>query len=348
MKFLIRIKFILIGLLILFFFSCTHRVYQMVYPTLNDGKYDTEFPYKSCSQELKEITASVRKVFCTAHYKNYIFRRDQKITRSQLNQKVLKQAEHELYFTRTVSGTGAVIFNDGQKMAILSCAHIFIKPDTIITYFADSHLEEPRIIQSVAIKEKQNNLVTRVPERGDFKLFLIDREKDIVLLTKEFSRPLQTSVPALKYPFGKARELEWGSFVYLIGFPKGYKVVTKGIVSNPDWDKRGSFLIDALFNKGMSGGILLAIRDGVPNFEIVGITTSAAAEDATVLVPENRVQNYDETVPYDGPIYVENKKTISYGITRAIPSEAIVELLSRNSTVLKEKGFDFSNIVQNN
>ena len=87
----------------------------------------------------------------------------------------------------------------------------------------------------------------------------LDEKNDIAILSKEFSTPPKLHIPVFRYPIGKARELEWGSFIYLIGYPKGYKIITKGIVSDPDRDRQGSFLIDALFNSGLSGGILLAI-----------------------------------------------------------------------------------------
>ncbi|MCK7529466.1 MAG: hypothetical protein MZV64_73895 [Ignavibacteriales bacterium] len=48
-------------------------------------------------------------------------------------------------------------------------------------------------------------------------------------------------------------------------------MVTKAIVSNPSRDESGSFLVDAVVNNGMSGGLVLAIKDGVPNFEMVGM-----------------------------------------------------------------------------
>ncbi|MBC8182270.1 trypsin-like peptidase domain-containing protein [candidate division KSB1 bacterium] len=329
---------------IILLFACSQRIYKVAYPTLNDGKYDSEFPYKSCSSELKKITETVRKVFCKVRYKNHIFAYDRKVTRQSLTKRVLQQAEDVVYFHRTVAGTGTVIFNKNLKVAILTCAHIFVKPDTLFTYFESGGFGGKRFIQSIAIKEVQENLVADFPEGGNCEILLIEKVGDIAILSKEFTKPPKFNIPVFNYPFGKARELEWGSFVYLLGFPKGYKIITKGIVSNPDRDRKGSFLIDALFNTGMSGGILLAIRDGVPNFEVVGITTSAAAEYATVLVPERQIHNYDESIPYSGDIFVANKKNINYGITRAISSEAILNLLKKNKNLLRKKGFDFEEL----
>ena len=35
-----------------FLFSCARQIYEVTYPTLLDGKYDSEFPYRSSSKQL--------------------------------------------------------------------------------------------------------------------------------------------------------------------------------------------------------------------------------------------------------------------------------------------------------
>ena len=340
MKKIFSVQIIFLLFTLLLFSSCSRRIYKVVYPTLGDGRYDSEFPYKSCSKELEQITQTVRKLYCSIKYKNYIFNYEDGITVSGIDGKALKKAVHVSHFRNSVAGTGTIIYYDKKRIALITCAHVVTHPDTIYTYFKIDSPGAERILQSIAIKQKQDNFVVGIPEGGDFEILLTDEKRDIAILQREFNMMPKFDIPTLKYPFGKAKDLEWGSFVYLIGFPRGYKIITKGIVSHPNRDKNGSFLIDALFNRGMSGGILLAIRDGVPNFEVVGITTSAAAEFATVLVPE-RGWEYDESVPYEGQIYVDNKKSINYGITRAISSEAILDLVEKNRDMLRKRGFEF-------
>ena len=151
-------------------------------------------------------------------------------------------------------------------------------------------------------------------------------------------------IQVFRYPFGAARELEWGSFVYLFGYPSGYKMVTKGIVSSPRKDRFDTFLIDAVFSRGFSGGIALAIRDGVPNFELVGMVKLVSARTSYVLVPEkdDGVVEYDPTVPYDGQIFVERKTEIEYGVTQAISVEMIRDFLESHRASLKAQGYDLS------
>ena len=332
----LALSLILINTLI----SCSKKIYRTAYPTLSDGRYDSEFPYKNCSKELLEISEAVTKVFCNSYYKNYYFAPERRITPKDINKKLLATADALVELKSTVSGTATVIYYQANRIAILTCWHVVTKPDTILNYFSFEDNPNKKYVQTISVKQKQVILVYGMPEDGVFDILLTDDENDIAILGKELKSSTFAQIPVLKYNFGKAKELEWGSFVYLIGYPMGHKVITRGIVSQPDRDKRGAFFIDALFNRGLSGGILLAVRDGVPNFEVVGITTSAAAETETVLVPD-RNKNYDETVPYDGKIYVNNKKNINYGITKAIAAEAILSLIGENREFLLKKGFDF-------
>lgn len=51
------------------FNSCSFTTYDKVYPTLGDGKYDSEFPYKSTSDELNKISETIQRVNSTAFIK---------------------------------------------------------------------------------------------------------------------------------------------------------------------------------------------------------------------------------------------------------------------------------------
>ena len=55
-------KLILLSLLILLMTSRCGTNYEAVYPTLSDGKYDSEFPYRNCSEQLEDIAGSLSKL----------------------------------------------------------------------------------------------------------------------------------------------------------------------------------------------------------------------------------------------------------------------------------------------
>jgi hypothetical protein len=56
----------------LIFLSCSSsNVYKEAYPLLIDGRYDSEFPYKSCSEQLEDISESIKFINTIAYYKVY-------------------------------------------------------------------------------------------------------------------------------------------------------------------------------------------------------------------------------------------------------------------------------------
>lgn len=322
--------------------ACTSSVYKEVYPTLNDGRYDSEFPYKGCSRQLEEISETVHMLSSIAYYRTYTFGLEERITRSRLDDDLLRQKrDKSVYVNSTASGTATTVYYENRRIAVLTCAHIVDFEDTVVSYYIDSNRRLTPFLKSAAIKEKQSNYVAVFPEGGEMEILAMDKQADVAILGRTFFLEPSIRLPVFRYPTGKARDLEWGTFVYLFGFPSGYKMVTKGIVSSPNKDRRGSFMVDAMFSRGFSGGIALAIRDGVPNFELVGIIKLVSAHSSYILTPEkeNGETVYDPAVPYDGAIYVERKTEIESGITQAVPVEAIREFIRLNAPALQAKGY---------
>jgi hypothetical protein len=329
--------------------GCTKKIYDVVYPTLNDGRYDSEFPYRNASEQLEEVSNSVKMLNYIAYYKTYLFNENQKVSHSDLNQKRIKdKAVDEVYFNETVSGTATVIFYDGLKVGLLTCAHIGNLPDTVLTYFEPSAEQKPQYVQQMAVKIREHYYVNEIPGDIDFEVVVSDKERDLAILSKRSINDPLYRIKPFKYPLGKSSNLELGSFVYIIGYPMGHKMITRGIVSNKRDNESDSFLIDALFNRGFSGGIILAIRDGVPNFELVGMAKSVSAKNQYFLtpVPLNDKSGYEPNFPYAGDIYVKKFEDINYGITYTISTDEIIEFLKENETLLLQKGFNFNHFTK--
>ena len=53
--------------------GCSLIVYKAAYPTLNDGKYDSEFPYKGSSSRTGKLENQLHCINSMAFYKAYIF-----------------------------------------------------------------------------------------------------------------------------------------------------------------------------------------------------------------------------------------------------------------------------------
>lgn len=332
---------------LLFIVACSaSSVYEKVYPTLSDDKYDSEFPYRSCSKQLEEISRSIKLLTSIGYYTSYVFTEDMKIMASDIKTINLKtKAVKTITYDNSSSGTATVIYSQGRDIALITCAHVVNFPDTVITYFNKEDGVLSPFIQSISIKESQSNFVPEIPERGYVDIIVTDPKNDIALVGKKLNSITSNfNIPEFNYPNGRASELEWGDFVYVFGYPMHYKMISKALVSSPDHLKGYSFLIDAVFNRGFSGGLVLAIRDGVPNFELVGLVRSVPAENEYVLKPlvKGLDVELNPQLPYKGDFTIEKRQTIKFGITKVIGIEAILEFFRVNRELIEQKGFYIS------
>lgn len=336
------LKSAILSLIILLSVSCS-SVYDKVYPTLTDGKYDSEFPYNNSSTQLEEISRSIKLLNSIAFYTGYVFETGSNYTLSDMKKiDFEKSAIEKVFFNRTSSGTATLIYTDAEKIALISVAHIVNYPDTIISYFVNADGTFSNYVQSISIKSNQSNYVPDLPRDGKLDILMLDNSLDIALLGMKLNPAESLPLTKFEYPWGKSSELEWGSFVYVFGFPMNYKMISKGIVSKIPKDNSG-FLIDAVFNRGYSGGIVLAIRDGVPNFELVGLVRSVPAEFEYTLRPLTKEHDidYNPMIPYSGEIYVDKHQALRIGITKVIGIEQIKSFFEKNKDQLLKKGYFF-------
>lgn len=320
--------------------SCASTSYDAVYPTLSDGKYDSEFPYRNCSGQLEDISHSLVKLDVLVFYETYTFLPEQKTDIQSIREagRDLKSlaAAHDIY-SESVGGTAMVIHHTTERIAVLSCAHIVDYPDTVITRFP---YPDDNYIQVIGIKARQQNSIGTIEGLGDLNLLVADSRQDIAILGGDIAGGHE-DIKVFGYPIGDSGELEWGSFVYIMGFPLGHAMITRGIVSDPARIRKGSFLIDAVFNKGFSGGPVIAVRDGVPNFELVGMVRSAAATNRYYLAPEGQAADHEGNIrkPYVGEIILEKDSDIKYGITFSVTTASLRDFYRRNKTMLEENGY---------
>lgn len=337
-----------IGMLLLMLLAgsgaCTRYVTYGNAAAIADGKYDTAFPFGGNSEQLKGILDAVRLLNATVYYERYTFEGRDQIRKADIAPSLLRSGKYpKTVFNDFRVGTATLIDFNLNRMAVMTCAHVVDFPDTIITFYAQEGelAEEERLIYQVAFKKKVEYFIADIRQGDSFDVLAADRKLDIAILGKEFLLPPAERLPVFRYPLGSAKELDWGNLLYIVGFPSGKKMITTGIVSSPDRNRNHDFLLDALFNRGFSGGVALAIRDGVPNFELVGIVNAVAADNEIVLVPGEMKHEPDFTTNlyYEGPIYAGMRKKINYGISFGISIESIRDFIQEHRRTLENRGF---------
>ncbi len=324
--------------------SCSSSYSKFEY-TIKNNQYDGEFPYPKLASNLEQIGNSIYRVNSIAFYESYIFSDSSKYNLSDLNTNIIQtKSLNSTIINRTELGTGTMIYSVDGTVGILTCAHVVNYPDTIVTYFARADGVLTNKVQSISFKTKENVYVAGLPEGSNVDVVLLSSKLDIALLGRKFGSAYTNRFSSFNYPFGSAKDLTWGTFVYLFGFPLNYKMLSRAIVSNPDFDGKGSFFIDASINHGYSGGIILALRGAAANFELVGMIDWVPENGNNVLEPApiDESQNYSPLVPYKGDIFVNRLRQMKYGIARAISIEAIKKYLAYNMQALIDYGFDKS------
>jgi len=327
-------KIVILILISLTFFSCTKYVHDFKNLIVEDGKYDTEFPHRDCSHELEHISKCTKMITCVGYYNEYKFDVNGKYTLRDIN---IRNALSKTSFNNNSTGTATIISKENGKIALITCAHVVNSPEKIITYYEEPYQD---YVASIAFLDKKMIYCSDIAT-DDIEILIADDLIDIAILGAKTSEG-EILIPILDTPIGKSKDLNWGSFVYLFGFPRGYKMISHGIVSLSKPFHEKYFYADAPFNRGFSGGLVMAIKDGVPNFEMVGIATSAAAEFYNYLSPDLNIQkNRLETAldPYKGDMFNKKLEMIMYGVTQITSIDAISKFYEQNKDYLKSRGY---------
>ena len=300
-----------------------------------DNKYDSEFINKSISDEVEKVSHAIHKLNVVAFYMAYEFSPGAMPDVSNLsNGNLIIKASSTNMSTQSVLGTATVVYNNNLLLGMLTCNHIVDFPDTVIAWYRS----KAQGIKAVAVKVKQNNFVLGLPEGEEVKIVAVDENNDIALL-KQRIKVTGASIKVLNYPLGKVKDLDWGSMVFIVGYPLGNLMVTRAIVSKPRSNSSNKFLTDAVFNQGISGSPVLALRDGVPNFELVGMAASTSAKSIYYLKPADEEQLNQNNEVYHGDVVVAHERMINYGVTYSVTIDEIRRFLRSNKTVLESEGF---------
>jgi len=307
--------------------------------------YRAAFPTTDMSPQLVPAFQAVKQLQVSVEYRVHSFAEDRAPTERELEgADVLARAASTMTVSETRRATGVVVSRSSQSILLLTAAHAVFRPDTIIEYFGPARRTavepEERRIRSISIKNVQTNWALGLPGGHTFDVLAWDVGEDVALIGFQYTRldGLNRTWP-IELRAGDPRDLVLGSFVYVLGYPGGYRMVSRG-VATPQEDPRGSFVIDGNWNQGVSGGAILAMRGPEEALEWVGMARAAAAEREQRLIPaEIDPDEFDPALPYEGPIFLDEMLRIQYGVTLSVPMTTIRDFIEDHRTRLSRLGY---------
>jgi S1-C subfamily serine protease len=324
--------------------GCRQINYQQSSQQQDDSRYFDESTAFNRSFQLEELAGSVKKLFCIVEYDIYHFNDADGITVEKFNAVNLRRSAFaRSTFNETVFGTATIVQNNRNGILLLTCAHIVSNPDTIVTFYQST--TNTQNIESIAIKKTQMTFIRDIPGNNLVKTIAIDLNRDIAFLNERFTG--QTAhLPELDMPVGNAADLRWSMPVYLMGFPGGQQLVTKSVVGNPNPSSSGDFVIDATFNPGGSGSLVLAMNQQTQGFELVGMVKATAASYTNILKPESESHQevYNPNIPYSGEIYAHRVREIYHGVTYAVSVNTIRDFYVENRRAITREGFNLDGL----
>jgi S1-C subfamily serine protease len=310
--------------------------------------YQTAFPAYDVSRQLDQAFRAVKRIRVTGVYDHYRFAPETGLREGDfLGADVLARAVDTFTNSTSREASAVQVARANRRITLLTNQHAIHFPDTVVEYAGVAGRGRPvppgpRRIESVSVKRDQYNLVMDRTGIQPFEVLARDVAADLALIGASYPADAEAEVLSiLQVQVGDADRLSWGSFVYVLGHPGGYPIVTRGIVSDPRREATGSFLIDGLWNEGISGGPILAVRGQEGRLEWVGVARAAAGRIEHRLAPDpEAIQDLDQRLLYEGRIYLEEVRRILYGISLSVPMTTIREFINRNRADLRRRGWE--------
>lgn len=330
--------------LIVLWYGCASSPHPtpVLHPT--DASYTSAYPTREISKQLIRIQKSVQRIISTVKYDVYRFSR--KITRQMLQDSahIALLASQTSTSKQSNAGTAVAILQNDRYTLFLTAYHIAASPDTVIFYKDRPGISENTYIGKAKIKKESNIYLIHAGLIFKTRLIAADRFNDLALLVAE-NEIFSFTVPPLSISTGTASNLQLGSLIYILGYPLGNPMVTMGMVSSPNYDQQGSFLTDALFNHGISGGLIIASNNRYQTFEWVGMASTTSVKRIQFLAPKPHPKfPYQPFELYNDSIYVDQMSSINYGVSNAVSIKTILEFIYDNEETLNSYGLSAANL----
>jgi len=324
-----------------------------------DGEYDYRVPVGrgNAQSGFETLFVSTVKVIWTPQYANVFYTHSMRNDRGLLlrlpladensptGYRLLRDGIRKTVDSYSKVGTALVIArqsvaNQYDSAIALTVAHLVTAADTIRYYMRDARGMETSVLERISIKTSAAlQVVNRDGESIHSKIIRLDREADLALLKLNIPHVMRKPTPFL-LPIGKTSELQWGNFVYIVGHPKSKTRLTAGTVSLDDYHE-DRFFVDAAIRAGYSGGPVVAVRDGLPNLELVGLCRGATTETFRLLLPDQRLNEGTVLSPeLLGQISVAEREVVEPGLGFVVGIGAVKRFLLDSREPLRAMGLD--------
>lgn len=302
--------------------------------------YATTLPDETAMRQLAVIGQSVKKLGCYADYTTWVFPRSAGLKPGSDFTASAARSVSVFRTPESVIGTATILSYSAEKVLLATCAHVVDFPDTLYT-FHEPDITGEAILYSVSLKISQINYVKELPVMGSLTLVATDPQADIALLGGTLTTGI-TPPPALNIALNHHEMLRRGTRAWVFGYPIGFSMMTEALVNNPGIDPKESFMLDAVFNPGFSGGLTVAYNLTNNRFEAIGFGRAAPSSPQLVLTPAGTpgIDRYPPLVPYTDKVFVQQRAELAYGLTFVTSASALIKLLTTHKQMLINQGYN--------
>ena len=309
-------------------------------------EHGTESHYMSATgsdflkDEVKKGLESVKRVHNTVAYRTYQFSLDDLPTRRELEEADLMQRSVQTMMDHeSKAGSALILSNRGGKTVLITAAHTVTFPDTLWHYTEEGGGNPDDLVEAVSVRQSRTHFVIGSRSIYDFDVAAADPNRDLAFMVRSWESGDRPHLTPLALSVGSSGDLDWTDQVYAIGYPMGMEMVTRAMVSRSMQTERRSFVLDASFNRGFSGGSVFAERADGSGMEWVGMLSSASGGQEEYLVPErDQEREFRPDLEYTGAIYTQRSQRINYGITYAVGIDEVKQFYNENRALLNDQG----------
>jgi hypothetical protein len=236
--------------------------------------------------------------------------------------------------SETLTGAATILLRREDLTVLLTSAHLVVPRDTVDSFYYD---EDGRLTNRLFRRAilRKSRLRLRTPDGWyhEVRVVAADRRRDVAILESRARVRLGTEFP---YSVGYHLDLGWGDWVFAVGYPKGIKQLTAGMVSPSPY--RGTLTLNAVVRFGYSGGPVLAFDPLAGHLALVGMIKSVPFTKVDVVVPGGKLAP-GQPIPENemGALRAESLQLIEYGSAYFVTASSLSEFFAENLRKLEAR-----------